>query len=185
MLDLPTATRLVRDAFKSRNQRRMRKANDKIMIGSSSGFSKELYKLAVLSYVLSKILSKPRFMGRAYTEKYKEFDALLSDMAAAAEAGDEKTFTKLLRKLEFSIQNVEASDSRYIINMMYKGKLKTAATLYAQGFSLSAAAQMTGIDQQELMDYAGKTHMFDRLEDRTPLGKRLKKARKILIGESS
>ncbi len=185
MLDLPTASRMIRDAYRSRKQRRMRKANDKIMISSASGFSKELYKLAVYSYVLSKILSKPRFMGRRYTDKHKEIDKLLSEMASASEAGDHKTFRSLLKDLEFSIQNVEVSDSRYIMSMVNKGRLKTAAIIYAQGFSLSAAAQMTGIEQQEIMDYAGKTRMFDRLEERTPLSKRIKKAHKMLIGDSA
>jgi len=185
MLDLPTASRMMRDAYKSRKQRKMRKANDKIMISSASGFSKPIYKLAVYSYVLSKILSKPRFMGRKYVEKHKEMDRILSELASASSAGDNKTFRSRLKDLDFSIHNVEASDSRFILSMIDKGKLKTAAILYAQGFSLSAAAEMTGIDQQELMDYAGKTRMFDRLEERTPLSKRIKKAQKMLIGDAA
>ncbi len=163
----------------------MRKANNKIMMASASGFSKEIYKLAVYSYVLSKILSKPRFMGRSYADKHKETDRILSELVSAAEAGKKKTTTKLLKELEFSIQNVEISDSRYIIGMIDKGRLKTAAILYAQGFSLSAAAEMTGMDKQEIMDYAGKTRMFDRLEERTPLSKRIKKATKMLTGDGA
>ena len=182
MIELPTATRLVRNSYKSRNQRKMRKANDKIMMGSISGFPKELYDLAVYSYVLSKILSKPRFMGRAYTDKHKEIDKILSGLVSASDVNDKKTFAIFLKELSFSIQNIESSDSRYLISMIDKGKLKTAATLYAQGFSLSAAAKMTGMDQQEIMDYAGKTRMFDRVEEQMPVSKRIKKAQRMLIG---
>jgi len=163
----------------------MRKANDKIMISSASGFSKPIYQLAVYSYVLSKILSKPRFMGRKYADKHKEIDTILNGMVSASEAGDNKTFKARLKDLDFSIHNVEQSDSRFILSMIDKGKLKTAAILYAQGFSLSAAAEMTGIEQQELMDYAGKTRMFDRLDERTSLSKRIKKAHKMLIGDAA
>ncbi len=183
MLDLPTASRMLRDAYKGRNQRRMRKVNDKIMMASAVGFSNELYLLAVYSYVLSKILSKPRFMGRRYADKHRNIDRILSDMVAASESKNSKRFKSLLRNLEFSIQNIEVSDSRYLKSMIDKGRLKTAAILYAQGFSLSAAADVTGIEQQEIMDYAGKTRMFDRLEERTPLSKRIKKAYRMLIGE--
>ena len=163
----------------------MRKANDTIMIGSASGFSKELYMLAVYSYVLSKVLSKPRFMSRAHTEKNKDIEHILGDLSYAAEADDKKSFNKRLNDLGAAIQSLESSDSRYIVSMIDKGKLKTAATLYAQGFSLSAAAQMTGVEQQEIMDYAGKTKMFDRIEERTALPKRIKRARRMLLGDGA
>lgn len=182
MIDLPTASRLVRDAFKSRNQRKMRKANDKIMEAVALEFSKEMYALSVDSYVLSKILSKPRFMGKAYNEKHIEIDRLLSSMAMQAEKKDMKPFSNSLASLQRSIENVESSDSRFITGMMAKGRLKAAATLYAQGLSLSTASEITGVEKQEIMDYAGKTLMFDRVENGESLQKRLKKARSVLLG---
>ncbi|MBD3398239.1 hypothetical protein GF412_03535 [Candidatus Micrarchaeota archaeon] len=182
MLDLPTAAKLMRDAFKTRNQRKMRKANDKIMREWALSHSKELYQLSVYSYVLSKVLSKPRFMGRAYAEKHKQIDSMLSKLVSLAEKEDRRTFMKTLTKLKSSIKDVESSDARYIKNMFEKGRLKTAATLYAQGLSLSAASEITGVEKQEIMDYAGKTLMFDRMEDGKPLSKRLKNAKHMLIG---
>lgn len=182
MLDLPTAAKLVRDAFKTRNQRKMRKANDKIMREWVLSPSNELYQLSVYSYVLAKMLSKPRFMGRAYSGKHKEIDSLLSQLVSFSQKGRQKEFAQALGKLKSSIQDVESSDARYIKNMLEKGRLKTAATLYAQGISLSAASEMTGVEKQEIMDYAGKTLMFDRMKDGEDLSKRLKNAKRILTG---
>ena len=182
MFDLPTAISLVRDAFKSKNQRKMRKVNDKIMIATALEFTPEMHQLAVYSYVLSKILSKPRLMSRRYSDMHHETLEILDKLSAQAEKQDKKAFTASLRELKVALQNVERADSRYIKSMIDKGRLKTAAILYAQGISLSAAAEMTGVEKQEIMDYAGKTMMFDRVEEKTPLSKRIKKARKILLG---
>jgi len=182
MLDFPTAAKLVRDAFRTRNQRKMRKANDKIMREWVLSPTDELYQLSVYSYVLAKMLSKPRFMGRTYSGKHKEIDSLLSRLVSFAQKNNQKEFSQTLLTLKSSIQDVESSDARYIKNMMEKGRLKTAATLYAQGISLSAASEMTGVEKQEIMDYAGKTLMFDRMGEGENLSKRLKKARKILTG---
>ena len=182
MIDLPAASRLVRDAFKSRNQRKMRKANDKIMRAAALEFSKEMYSLSVYSYVLSKVLSKPRFMGKAYSERHAELDRLLSDMVAHSGKKDSKNFSNSLKSLQNAIESLEHTDSRYITGMMAKGRLKTAATLYAQGLSLSTASEITGVEKQEIMDYAGKTLMFDRVDEKDSLQKRVKKARRVLLG---
>lgn len=183
MDDLSAVSIRVRDAFKARSQRRVRKANNAIMKAAVLEFSEQMYQLAVYSYVLSKVLSKPRFTGREYSGKLAEIDGLLSRLCKCAARNDKKGFLALLGELKAAIGNIESSDSRYITSMMDKGKLKTAATLYAQGLSLSAASELTGVEKQEIMDYAGKTMMFDRMHEREDtLSKRLNRARNILLG---
>jgi hypothetical protein len=184
MLTLLEASRLILKAFRSKKQRKMRKATSAILKSAVLDFSEEIYSLAVYSYVLSKILSKPRFMGRLYYGKRKEIDAILSRLVSHAEKKRRPEFSASLRELEKAVRDVETQDARYIKNMVEKGKLKTAATLYAQGLSLSRAAQITGVEKQEIMDYAGKTMMFDRVEESGTLQKRLKKARRILMGDA-
>ena len=63
---------------------------------------------------------------------------------------------------------------------MSKGRLKVAATMYAQGVSLGLASEMTGIEKQEIMDYAGKTMMFDRVKDEKTVLERIKNARNLI-----
>ena len=55
-----------------------------------------------------------------------------------------------------------------------------AATLYAQGMSLGVASEMTGMEKQEILDYAGETMMFDRLKEEKPIAERMKFARKLI-----
>lgn len=182
MLDLFKASKLVLDAFKEHDQQKMRKANDTIMTLSASRFSREMYKLAVYSYVLSKVLSKPRFMSKKYRVTHKEIQAILNSMVRDAKKGDKRAFRVAVKGLRNSIQALESRDSRYIKGMVEKGRLKTAAILYAQGLSLSTASKYTGVEKQEIMDYAGKTRMFDRVKGGKPLDARLDSAREILLG---
>ena len=182
MLDLSKASKLIRDAFKERDQRKMRRANDTIMTLSASRFSKGMYELAVYSYVLSKVLSKPRFTSKKYSATHKEIQAIFNSMVRNAKKSDKKAFRVAVTGLRNSIQTLESRDSRYIKTMVEKGRLKTAATFYAQGLSLSTAVKLTGVEKQEIMDYAGKTRMFDRVKGGKPLSARLDSARKILLG---
>ena len=68
------------------------------------------------------------------------------------------------------------------MDLVTKGRLKMAATIYAQGIGLGVAAEVTGLDKQEILDYAGETMMFDRLKEEMTIGDRLKNARKFLSG---
>ncbi|MEM4272614.1 MAG: hypothetical protein QXH30_03405 [Candidatus Bilamarchaeaceae archaeon] len=183
MLDLPSIAQEMHDAFKARNMRKMRKINDKIQAETALNFSTLNYKLAVYSYVLGKILSKPRFLGKDHAESIKEIEEKLRGFVSTAKKRDLTAIEKYLDSLKEAIDALESSDSRFIKGMIDKGKLKTAAILYAQGISLSAASEMTGVEKQEIMDYAGKTMMFDRMGEKTPLDSRLKKARRMLLGE--
>jgi len=139
--------------------------------------------LAVYSYVLGKMLSKPRFFGKEHAEAIKLIEAKLDGFVSTAEKKDPAALAKYMDSLGEALQSLDSSDSRFVRGMIDKGKLKTAAILYAQGISLSAVSEMTGVEKQEIMDYAGKTMMFDRFKDKLPLDSRIKKARKMLLGE--
>ena len=55
-----------------------------------------------------------------------------------------------------------------------------AATFYAQGMSLGVASEMTGMEKQEILDYAGQTMMFDRLKDEKTIKERMRIARQLI-----
>lgn len=165
-------------AFEKRYEKKLRKLNDKILQEASVLYSKPLYFLAVLSYVLSKILSKPRYMDRKYFERIKEIEKRLGELYLCKEELSEQI--KCFKKLEDAIKNLEVQDSRFVIDLFSKGRLKVAATLYAQGLSLGTASEITGIEKQEILSYAGHTKMFDRVEEDIKAYERLKTLKKVL-----
>jgi CRP-like cAMP-binding protein len=173
-------THEVMDAFSKKNQKKMRKTNDKILAELMLSFSKPMFRLAVISYVLSKILAKPRFYGRAYKEALERVAQVLAHMERSF--GNPEEYNVGADNLAETIGQMESEDQRFVKSLMEKGKLKTAAILYAQGMSLSLAAEETGISKQDIMDYSGKTMMADRVADAIGISERVKRAKKFFGG---
>ncbi len=164
--------------FKSRNMKGMRKLNDQILKTAVINFSKELFDLAVYSYILSKIISKPRFLSEEYKEWLESIEIDLLTISECLE-DSKKEWNESISHLKKSITSLEKTDSRYVLSLIKKGEIKSAATLYAQGLSLGLASKIIGVEQQELLNYAGKTMMFDRISEEKDIFERVKTARKI------
>lgn len=167
-------------AFKMRNQRQLRKLNDEVLRAAALDTNKINFSLAVFSYVLSKIVSKPRFLGKDYEQGLTKIENSFERILRRARAGNEQEMSRLFFALEKTIIELEKKDLRFLLDLVSKGKLKMAATFYAQGMSLGTASEMTGLDKQEIMDYAGQTMMFDRLDEKIKITERMKTARKMI-----
>ncbi len=167
-------------AFRNRNQRRLRKLNDDILIEAAMNFTPVYFNMAIFSYVLSKIVSKPRFLGRDYDAALHDIEHALQNVADAIGSVSDGEVLATFQVLEKSVASLEQRDPRFVIDLVTKGKLKMAATLYAQGMSLGVASEMTGMEKQEILDYAGETMMFDRLKEEKPIAERMKFARKLI-----
>ncbi len=165
-------------AFKHRDQRRLRKLNDEILNSAALSFIPTHFRLAVFSYVFSKIASKPRLLSPEHAPALKNIEGAMSLLIRSIENNADNS--PAIAQVDRSIANLEKSDARFIVDLLTKGKLKMAATLYAQGLSLGTASEVTGMEKQEIMDYAGETMMFDRMKEEKPIGERIKIARKLI-----
>ena len=166
--------------FGGRNQKKLRKLMDIILKETVIHFTKPTYELGVLSYILSKILSKPRFMKNENSAILKEIEYGLRDLSRNIDNFPEQQVLKMCEHLSNTILELEERDSRYLNSIVLKARLKSAATLYAQGVSLGVASDVTGIDKQDIQNYAGKTRMFDRVVGGMPITERMKLARKMI-----
>ncbi len=170
----------VLSAFRKHNQRKLRKLNDAILRAASLNFTPLYFNMAIFSYVLSKIVSKPRFLRREYDALMQDIEHALQRIADSAGSAPDEEVLATFSFLERSIAALEQRDPRFVVDLVTKGKLKMAATLYAQGMSLGVASEMTGMEKQEILDYAGETMMFDRLKEEKPIAERMKFARKLI-----
>ena len=167
-------------AFRKRNQRRIRKLNDDILVEASMNFTPVYFNLAIYSYVLSKIVSKPRYLRHEYDAALGDIDRALQNVAEAIDSMSQDQVLPAFSVLEKAVASLEQRDPRFVVDLVTKGKLKMAATLYAQGMSLGVSSDMTGMEKQEILDYAGETMMFDRLKEEKPIAERMKIARKLI-----
>lgn len=169
-------------AFRKRNQRLLRKLNDDVLKTTAMQMGLSSFNLAVFSYVLSKIVSKPRFLTPEYKSGLTGIERVFERLVERLDSANEAELTQIFSELETAIAHLEGKDPRFVVDLVTKGKLKMAATFYAQGMSLGVAAEMTGLEKQEILDYAGETMMFDRLKAEKTINERMKIARKILGG---
>jgi len=171
----------VLDAFRGADQKKLRKINDKVLKEAVLDFTKPLYELAVLSYILSKIVSKPRFLTKSNKPYMKKIEDNIRFLLEAIASGSGERIQNAFERINDSINSLEKVDLRFVRNLVSKGKLKTAATMYAQGISLGLASEMTGMSKQDILDYAGKTMMFDRVKEEMSVKDRLKAARRAIV----
>jgi hypothetical protein len=167
-------------AFKKRDQRRLRKLNDYVLQDTALDCNKLNFEVAILSYVLSKIVSKPRFLAPDFEPILRDIEFGLHELMRKMKAGNEQEVLNTLKRIESTIGRLDTQDPRFVVSLVTKGKLKMAATFYAQGMSLGIASEMTGMEKQEILDYAGQTMMFDRLKEEKTLRERMKIARQMI-----
>jgi hypothetical protein len=177
----PIASKILA-AFKKRDQRALRKLNDEVLKATAIDCENVGFNLAVSSYVLSKIVSKLRFLGSDYHGGLERIEKVFSRLVQGLEDSHEEELLPIFKELEVAIANLESRDPRFVVDLVTKGKLKMAATFYAQGMSLGVASDMTGLEKQEIMEYAGETMMFDRFKSEKSVSERMKDARRFLSG---
>jgi hypothetical protein len=175
----PLASKIL-SAFRKRNQRKLRKLNDEVLRVAPLEFTVTNYNLAVYSYVLSKIVSKPRFLRKECEPCLKGVERAMEEIVNRMDGASDDELLSMFHELDKAIACLEEKDPRFVMGLLTKGKLKMAATFYAQGMSLGVASEMTGLDKQEILDYAGETMMFDRLKEEKSIAERMKTARKLL-----
>ncbi len=179
-LSLSETALLIANALRDHDVRAMRKINDRCIEETAIKFSQHTYLYALISYVLSKIISKPRYFKQ---KKSKDALSSVASLLRSCESyAKEANYNELLstqNRVLFSIEKMDDEDRRFVKGILTKGKLKIASTLYAQGISLGSAAEMTGTDKREVLLYAGQTMMFDRLKEKKGIEERMKDLREI------
>ena len=168
--------------FRKRNEKRLRHLKNELIKEATLKSSKLYFEIAVIAYVLSKITSKPRLMSKEYGNDLRRIEKALRELLNKMGRTDDATLLRIIKEIEKEIKTLEKVDRRFIRDLISKGRLKMAATMYAQGVSLGVASELSGIEKQDIQDYAGNTMMFDRVKEEVSIGERLKKAKKILGG---
>jgi len=181
-LSLSETALLINTALSANDVRAMRKINDRCIEETAIKFEQPTYQFALISYVLSKILSKPRYLrAEGAKEKIGKISALLSACETQAREASYPALSYSQEKVLSAITSMDEEDRRFAKSILQKGRLKIASTLYAQGISLGNAAEMAGTDRRELLLYAGQTMMFDRVKEKRTIAQRMKSLREIFV----
>jgi len=179
-LTLAETAVLIGSALRNHDVRAMRKINNRCVEETALRFQQPTYNYALITYVLAKILSKPRYFrqGRG-KELVSVVDKLLRNCEGLAKTAEYGALVACQGKILTSMEKLDDEDRRFVKGILQKAKLKIASTLYAQGISLGNASEIAGADKRELLLYAGQTMMFDRLHEKKGMEQRMKELRGI------
>ncbi|MCD6227656.1 hypothetical protein J7J90_04135 [Candidatus Micrarchaeota archaeon] len=165
--------------YKTKDIKRIKSVEKKCVGELVLGFNKNLFNLALLCFMISKLLSKDRYSKSPYIIKVDEYFNLLK---THIKERDYISMRKIITKMIKLINTLDEADKKYINKLAYNGKVKIGAKLYAQGLSLSTASKLTGADKFDILSYIGKTLMADRVKTYKPISKRLKEVEAIFLG---
>ncbi len=174
---IPQLLQRTRKAFEQDNLLELRKisntAIEEVMITQQP----KLVEVSLISYALSKLLSKPHYQENPKWEEFKE--KILSKLKT-----EEETRGKKLEEIIETIYELSQDAGNYIENVVEHGRIKQASRLYALGISLDTAAKVTRVKEERLLGYIGatliseKTHTISKtIEDR------YRDTKKILLEE--
>ncbi len=150
----------IKNAFKARDSFKLREIADDAIKEAVVKYDKDLARIAVLAYSLSKILSKLHFRKREEWHRFeKEMERELAIFVGEVKRGETREACERMIEL---IRSIDESAGNYARNLVEKAKVKMASTAYALGLSLESAANLTEANKYELMRYIGITKVHDR-----------------------
>jgi hypothetical protein len=163
------------EALENRNSFELRRISAHTLSEAAIEEHRELMLLALVDYALSKILSKLHYEdvdSGFYGKVKKHFER------AVASRKEEKI--KHLEAIEDLVIKLDEKEGNFSENLMTKARIKKASKLYDQGFSLRRAAELTGANPSEVLNYVGgsKIHEFHGSGKNA---RRLQKAREVFI----
>lgn len=154
--------------------------NDSIRDASLAS-DKRLAEIAVIAYALMKISSKEHIANSSnWGHARKKILEHLEDAKFSLLKGDEKKFESDLNRIRESVSSVDYELGHYITDSINKARLKMASSAYAFGLSLGSAADLTGADSKELMQYIGATKIHDEEEIELNITQRIRKFTSLL-----
>ncbi|MFH1286018.1 MAG: hypothetical protein ABIH99_05550 [Candidatus Micrarchaeota archaeon] len=179
--ELETLANAIQSAFKTRNVGALRKISNECTQKYTTTQNHAFIALAMASYALSKISGKAHHQKYVFQKRIAFFvQKELENAAKYAQEGNSDAFERELVGLFSKLEMIDARDKRFVRDLLDKSKVKISATLYAQGYSLSGSAAITGADKRELLKYSGGTLISDRAGKTKRISERLDHGRKLL-----
>ncbi len=124
--------------------------------------------VAVMVYSLSKIVERMDYRQlpgwkKFYGNVHLYLDKSINDI----ERKDYAMFREDFRKIRGSIENISGKLKKYVKEVFRGADISKASRIYEHGISMEHTANLLGISQYELAEYAGRTGIPDVPENQT------------------
>jgi hypothetical protein len=169
----------LKEAFEKRDVSALKDLSNKCIENAALTEDEGMVNLSLISYALSKLLSKPHFLQ---DPGWRKFESDISkDLESLLRNGKKPRPSKVLRDVIDDISGMDASLGYYVRDVVEKARIKQASRIYAMGLSLSKAAELTKADKFMVYEYIGETKVHEGAFVSTKsILDRYKYARKVL-----
>ncbi len=118
--------------------------------------------IAVLVYTLSKLVErKDHLKIKKWTDFVKRINSFLSLAILALEEKKIDRYIEHLARARQSLNSISPNLKIYIQEVIRKASINKASQIYQHGISLEKTANLLGVTQWELSEYAGETKGTD------------------------
>ena len=167
--------------FKKGEAQKLRNHANSLIRKAASESDESLARVAVVSYVLHKLLTKEHIVKH---EKWKGNRASLANAIESAlsalERDDLKKFGSSLESFSKHLERIDSYFSRFVQSLMEKARVKYASDAYFYGMSLSSASALTNADRKRLQEYIGATTVHEKEKSAKGIRERLNALKKAL-----
>lgn len=142
---------------------------------------KLLAKIAMIAYCLHKLSTKEHIVQNKSWQRIR--NGILENIESAVLAEKQKNLLELEKSLDSAINSVNKTDKElgfFLTSLFDKAKIKLASSAYMLGLSLGQAAELTGADKKQLLQYIANTVISEEEIPSIGIAERLEKIKKLL-----
>lgn len=135
--------------------------------------------MATITYALSKIIERYKFKEtKEFLNFYNNIITNLKQARKELVNNNIETYKNILKRLFKAIEEFDHKLALYVQRVIEKSKIKKGSVMFEHGISLARVADLLGISRWDLMNYIGKTRVFD-IEKAPSVKQRLNFTRKL------
>lgn len=146
----------VKRALKERDARLLKELSNQTIHAASVYQDPDNIALAVIIYMLSKIIERRRYLNKDVEELIETYKKCISNSIIALKKNNEVICRTEIRNIVDAVNKFSGSLKEEIKDVLMKAKINKASKIYEHGISMRQTADLLGISVWELAEYAGK-----------------------------
>jgi len=135
------------------------KVSDHVIHNASVYQDEDSISVAVLIYSIYKIIERPMYLDE---KSYRLIEGLIKEAKTYLEKDNVQNYRKAIIRVFRLIGKLDLKFKMYVEEVVNKARIKKGSKMFEHGISAARAADLMGISQWELLQYIGKTEVFDK-----------------------
>lgn len=123
----------------------------------------QIAEFSIVAFALAKLFDKPHIV---HSSRWKKFSQQLVQRLTQGEKCTGSTCSGIIDAILNDIDDLSSDLGGFVVSVVEKARLKTAAQLYSHGASIGIAVELTNADRRELLSYLGAMTLADRFESK-------------------